>query len=145
MSRGEGLPPVRQSFLGSWICSYHGGQSLSLKLSFSTEGKSWSRAVTKGQIGSCILPGWWRGQSLSMKSPFVNCWIKHDINKSYHHLISESKKVTAHELHNQFELSVDFTKNMVLWLTIELGSSLVWHCICAFLRKIDCRLIDWSV
>ena len=75
-----------------------------------------------------------------MNPPYVHCWFKLDISKSDHHVISELKKVTAHELYYQFEPSADFFKNEVLWLIIERSSSLVWHCLCAIFHKIDCLL-----
>lgn len=49
-----------------------------------------------------------------MNPPYIYCWFKLDISMSYHHVISESKKVTAHELYYQVEPSVDFSKNEVL-------------------------------
>ena len=49
-----------------------------------------------------------------MNPPYIYCWFKLDISMSYHHVISESKKVTAHELYYPVEPSVDFSKNEVL-------------------------------
>ena len=121
------------------------GQLLSLKSSYIDWRQERRWAVIKGQIGACILPGWWRGQSLSMKSPFVNCWIKHDINKFYHQLLSGSTKETALKLHYFIVRAVALAKDELVWLPMEYLLSLVWHCTYAFFHKINCRRIDLSV
>ena len=60
-----------------------------------------------------------------MKSSFVNCWIKHDINKSYHQLLSGSIKETALKLHHFIVRAVDLDKNELIRLPMEYISSLV--------------------
>ena len=128
-----------------WLPELCGGQSWSVKSTPIDWRQERSRAVIKGQSGVRWLLGWRRGQSLSMKSSFVNCWIKHDINKSYHQLLSGSIKETALKLHHFIVRAVALAKDELVWLPMEYLLSLVWHCTYAFFHKINCRRIDLSV
>jgi hypothetical protein len=48
-----------------------------------------------------------------VKAPFANCCSKSQIRMSYHHLLSNSEKVTALRLHIFFEWAADIAKTEI--------------------------------
>ena len=88
----------RQHYHANWWPS---GQSRSVKSALIYWKLKFLLAVTLGQNSALWLPGWFWGQLLAVKWPFIDWRLESSLNKPYSHRTSNSIKVTASSLQIQ--------------------------------------------
>ena len=126
----------------SWLPGSQEGQWLLMKTDVINWKQKWRRAVILVRNGVLWLLGWWSGQSISMKWPFSDLRQESDIRKSYGHLISKSKEVTASSTQFFFGSAADLAKSELIILPGYHVLSLIWHFICPLFHRTDCRLLS---